>query len=309
MGRVAAMGTGRSDCDACFKFDPIINDGVMVPGHPPPMDAIGRNDDMNHLADPAPIELVANQPARRRRANTRLAAREHRRGTQLLAEALEHDQFSLIRTARLRLSDMDVVAEEVCLHWKRTGLSAAAALSASQDSAVTQRVGRWMLDRACVAAAEVVAGPVVSVSIAPTMLAGDLARDVAAALERSGLAPARLELRLSEAGLLEPSTEMLLCLSALRDQGVQLVLEDFGMRHGSLSLLRHLPLTALQLDPTLTHDLSPGGEDAAVVGALVAMAHALGLRVIAPGIDRPDQRAALWRLGVDEGMGRGGVDS
>ena len=112
-----------------------------------------------------------------------------------------------------------------------------------------------------------------------------------------------LELRLPEAALIEPSADVLLCLSDVHARGVRLVIDDFGARHGSIRLLRQVKLNAIRLDPSLAHDLTEDGEDACVVAAIAAIAHGLGLRVIGCAVDGDAKRHALARLGVDEGVG------
>ena len=236
-----------------------------------------------------------------RRASQRLVARERRRETQRLAEALDQGQLRLTRTARTRLSDGALTAEDLSLHWPRAALSAAASLSASGHNEITLRVRHWMLEQACAGATRSPV-PVTSVPIPRAMLAGGLVPEVGAVLDHAGLPASRLELRLTEESLHDPSSELLWCLSGLRREGVRLAIDDWGRRHGSIALLRHVRFDAVYLDPSLTHDLSPGSEDEAVVGPLVKLAHALGLAVIARAIAGPGRLETLRQLGVDEGL-------
>jgi EAL domain-containing protein (putative c-di-GMP-specific phosphodiesterase class I) len=251
-------------------------------------------------ASPAPTLAQA-----RRRARLRLAARERRRDTRLLADALDHGRLRLERAPRWRLADLTLAAEEVTLQWPHSLLPAPAALTASGFSDVGRQVGQWMLAQTCALAAACPDGPLLSLPLPGALLAESVLPDVTAALAGFRLPADRLELRLSEVGLLEPTTEQLLSLSGLRDRGVRLALEHFGMRHGCLALLRQLPLNAVHLDPGLTHELSPGGEDSGVVAGVVALAHALGLTVAARTMNGLDRLAELRRLGVDEALGSG----
>lgn len=115
--------------------------------------------------------------------------------------------------------------------------------------------------------------------------------------------PERLELELTESQLLADDTETLLALSAVRDLGVGLTLDDFGAGQTSLSVLKRLPLTAMKLDRALVRGLPAEREDAAIARALIATAHALGLSVVAEGIETEAQRAFLAAAGCDEGQG------
>lgn len=237
------------------------------------------------------------------RAKLRVLARERRREAQRLNEALDQNRLLLTRTPRLRLACMTNAAEEVALHWPRAELVAAAMLGSTRHSEASLRIGRWLLSEAC-AMAEPAAGPLISVAVPAVLMQTDLAAEVQAALTQAGLPAARLELRLPEAALLTQSTELLLALSALRDQGVALALDDFGMRIGSTAMLRNLPLTTVVLDPCLTYDLAPDSEDAGFARALIGMARALRLRVVGRAIDSPERLETLRDWGVDEGSGR-----
>jgi EAL domain-containing protein (putative c-di-GMP-specific phosphodiesterase class I) len=239
-----------------------------------------------------------------RRAELRLAARERRRDAERLTDALDGDQLRLVQLPRLRLSDGTETAIEAALYWSRRALPVAASLAASPRAAVAERIGHWLLDEACTLAATKRHAPI-SISLPGAMLLGKtLPAILTTALQRARLTPDRLELRLAEAALNDPSTDLLLCLSALCDQGIRLVLEDFGARTGSITLLRRLPLHAVRLDPSLTHDISAGGEDECIVAAITAIAHTCDMRVIACAVDGHARRLGLLRLGVDEGLGQ-----
>ena len=144
----------------------------------------------------------------------------------------------------------------------------------------------------------------VSVRAAPAQLVGGvLLGQLAAALGAAALAPERLEIALPEAHLLDADAETLLLLSAIRDIGVGLVLDDFGAAHAALALLQRLPLTAVKLHRALVRDLPDDAEGAAIVRAIGTAAAALGLGVIAEGIDTEAQRAFLADCGCELGQG------
>jgi EAL domain-containing protein (putative c-di-GMP-specific phosphodiesterase class I) len=97
--------------------------------------------------------------------------------------------------------------------------------------------------------------------------------------------------------------ETLLTLSALRDLGVGLALDDFGTGWASIAMLKRLPLTTLKLDRSMVRDLPGNREDAAIIRAMIGTGHALGLTVVAEGIETELQRAYLGSLGCDQGQG------
>ncbi len=129
------------------------------------------------------------------------------------------------------------------------------------------------------------------------------AATVGAALVAAGVPAERLELLLPEAavaGLEEPA---LLALAALRDLGAGLVLDGFGAGAASLTVLRAVPLSAVKLARSVVRGLPEGSDDAALARAAIGMAHALGLAVIADGIEAETQRAWLAAQGCDAGQG------
>ena len=213
--------------------------------------------------------------------------------------------LGLTHARRWRLSDGAHVADEAIPAWPRSfraSACAAVAVATMRDVAVAEAYASWIL-----AVDRDAAGRNVTVSV---LLPDALRRDgrlvdlVGTALARSGLRPGLLELRFTETALLERGTEALLCLSALRDRGVGLAVDDWGRRYGSLSLLRDVPLTVVRLDPALTHDVEAGGEEEALVGAVVRAAHAMGMQAVAQGVDGAGQVQVLRRLGVDAAIGR-----
>ena len=119
----------------------------------------------------------------------------------------------------------------------------------------------------------------------------------------SGLSPDALELELAEAALLGNDDDVLLTLCALRDAGVRLALDGFGRETASLSVLRRLPLTTLKIDRALVRELPNGHEDVSLMHAIIGAAHAMGLTVVAEGVETEEQRALLACLGCDAGQG------
>ncbi len=150
------------------------------------------------------------------------------------------------------------------------------------------------------------AGPreVLSVALAEEITRSDrLLGLVGAALAATGLPGDRLELLLGEAMLVEIDADGLLVLSALRDLGVGLCIDGFGVGVSSLTLLRRLPLTAVKLARTLVRGLPGDREDAAIARAAIATAHTMDLAVIGDGVESEHQRAFLAHCGCNLGQG------
>lgn len=236
-------------------------------------------------------------------------AAERRRLEQDLRQAIATNGFAVHYQPRVSLMAGTTCAVEALLRLpnRRRGLMPPAAIiPGAEQGPLGEAVAAWLLRAACLEAASWTdaTAPMLSVNLPPGPLRdGSILRHLATALEASGLPPERLELELTESMLVEPGTDALLTLSAIRDLGVGLLADDFGLALASLSTLRHLPLTALKLDRSLVRDLPREAEDRAVARSIADTAHALGLRVTADAVETPAQRDALLALGCDEGQG------
>ncbi|HTR15420.1 MAG TPA: EAL domain-containing protein [Acetobacteraceae bacterium] len=259
-------------------------------------------------------DTLATDPGRRSRAGAGLRARsEMAEGRRLEAElraAVSAGEFLLHYQPRICLRDGAIRGVEALLRWphgRRGNTPPATFLPVAERSGLIHEIGAWVLRTACTEAAQWPGGavaPRISVNIAAAQFEdGAVLRDVAAALEITGLPPERLELEFTEALLAETDEETFLALAALRDQGVGLVLDDFGDGLASLLPLRRLPLTALKLGRTLTRGLPRDPEDLAIARAIVETGHALGLSVLGAGIETEAELQALRAIGCDEGQG------
>jgi EAL domain-containing protein (putative c-di-GMP-specific phosphodiesterase class I) len=123
------------------------------------------------------------------------------------------------------------------------------------------------------------------------------------ALRQFDLRPDQLELTLSEAALETLDAEAQLMLAGLFDDGISLAVGQFGSQVGSLTLLSRFPLDRVKLDPGLARRVPEDPDARAVVGATVAVAHAMGAKVVAAGVETEEQRVALAELGCDEATG------
>ena len=124
----------------------------------------------------------------------------------------------------------------------------------------------------------------------------NLAAQVAAALERHGLAPARISVEITESALMKDPDSAREVLHQLRDMGVELAIDDFGTGYSSLAYLRHLPVDCLKVDRSFVAELAEGHPQIAT--AVIALARSLGLSTVAEGVETPEQAAELVRLGA-----------
>ncbi|HEY0418707.1 MAG TPA: EAL domain-containing protein [Acetobacteraceae bacterium] len=237
----------------------------------------------------------------------RAEAAQRRRLRRDLVTAAENDGFLLQYQPRVSLADGQTTGAEALVLWphrKRGIVPPASFLPLAEEAGLTSDIGGWVLRAACREAAAWPQSWSVSVNVTPRQIEEHvLLRQLAEALELSGLHPERLELELSESMLVDVGLDTLLALSSIRDLGVGIALDDFGASHASLAMLKRLPLTALKIDRSLIRDLPADREDAAIVRAAIETGHALALSVVAEGIETETQRGFLSACGCDAGQG------
>ncbi|WP_426564475.1 EAL domain-containing protein [Angustibacter sp. McL0619] len=144
----------------------------------------------------------------------------------------------------------------------------------------------------------------VSVNVSPLQLSNDtFVWQVAAALEESGLEPNRLVLEITESAALEDMAESAARLHALRSLGVRVALDDFGVGHSPLNMLRQLPLDVLKIDRSFVSRVHENARDAVIARLLIDTAHTLGLSVCGEGVETREQARQLMALGCDTAQG------
>jgi diguanylate cyclase (GGDEF)-like protein len=128
-------------------------------------------------------------------------------------------------------------------------------------------------------------------------------RLVTRVLEDTGLEASALELEITESAVMKDADAALATLRSLKTLGVRLSIDDFGTGYSSLSYLRSFPIDALKVDRSFVRDVAVRGEDRAIVAAVIALGHSLGLRVIAEGVETTAHLDCLRELGCDEVQG------
>lgn len=236
------------------------------------------------------------------------AERAHlRRLRRDLSTASEQEGFVLHYQPRVALRSGAVTGAEALIRWphRKRGLMAPGSfIPIAEQAGLISDIGAWVLRAACLSAATWNRDLRVAVNVSARQLHDrELLRQIGESIEISGLPPERLEIELSEAILLDDDLDTLLALSAIRDLGVGITLDDFGSGVASLSMLKRLPLELIKLDRSLVRTLPDDGEDVAIVQAIIDTSHALGLAVVAEGVETEAQRSLLAALGCDEAQG------
>ena len=230
---------------------------------------------------------------------------------QALREAIEAEAFELHYQPKQMLADGRIHSVEALLRWRhpeRGQISPAQFIPVAEDSGLIVPLGSWVLRAACAEARrwqDAGLGPVrVAVNLSAEQIRRqDVVATVRAALEDTGLPPALLELELTESLLVRDADHALRMMTELRSLGVQLALDDFGTGYSSLAYLQRFPFDTLKIDRGFVADLSDSGSSLRIVEAVVRLAHGLGLRVVAEGVETEAQMAILRRVGCDEIQG------
>jgi diguanylate cyclase (GGDEF)-like protein/PAS domain S-box-containing protein len=178
----------------------------------------------------------------------------------------------------------------------------------AEESGLVLPLGAQILERACQQAALWPTGGgaplAVAVNVSSRQLEpGTLTAVVRDTLARTGLAPPRLHLELTETAIMDLHPEILRQLSRIRDLGVQIGLDDFGTGYASLTHLRRLPLDFVKVDRSFVQGLGQDAGDERIVSAVVDLARNLGLRSVGEGVETREQLDRLRELGCDEGQG------
>jgi diguanylate cyclase (GGDEF)-like protein/PAS domain S-box-containing protein len=227
-----------------------------------------------------------------------------------LQEAFDADGLTLHYQPIVDTHTGDVRSREALLRWDhptRGNIPPMEFIPIAERSSLIERIGAWVLDRACADAVRWrdagAPGVGVSVNISARQLRAGLVDAVRATLRRTGLPAEALVLEITESLIMDGSPSTAACLLDLHALGVRLSIDDFGTGHSSLGRLRSLAVESFKIDRSFVADLTDDPAAAAMVAAIIAMAAALGCSVVAEGVETTEQLAMLAALGCDEVQG------
>ena len=233
--------------------------------------------------------------------------RERRRLEADLRAAVANAAFALHYQPLVHASTGDITAFEALLRWthpERGQVPPSDFIPIAEDVGLIDQIGAWTLGQACTDAVQWPDHISVAVNLSPLQFRdGGVVRTVRAALAASGLSARRLELEITESVLLVEGEATLSTLHELRRMGVRIALDDFGTGYSSLGYLRRFPFDKIKIDRSFVRDMVDSTECAAIVKAVAALGTALGMTVVAEGVETEEQRDLVRLQGCTEIQG------
>ncbi|HEY2037553.1 MAG TPA: EAL domain-containing protein [Steroidobacteraceae bacterium] len=227
-----------------------------------------------------------------------------------LHAAITARQFELHYQPKPDMESGDVYSAEALIRWRhpQRGLIAPDDfIPLAEECGLINEIGAWVLGEACRQCAEWQRGGLpalrVAVNVAATQFRrGDLLDVIRGALDSAGLEPRFLEIELTESAVMTNPEESAAILEQLSRMGVLVSVDDFGTGYSSISYLRRFPIDKLKIDRSFVRDLDCE-VDASIVQAIISLAHSLRLKVVAEGVETPEQLKFLRSLGCDQYQG------
>ena len=239
-------------------------------------------------------------------------SRQGGREEEALRRALAEGQFRLHYQPKVSLESGQIMGAEALLRWEDPGRGLVSPLEfipLAEETGLIVPIGTWAIEEACHRVVEWHRrfprrpGLVMSVNVSGRQFGPELVEAVAGALAATGAQPGQLCLEVTESVLMGDADAAVGTLRELAATGVKLSMDDFGTGYSSLAYLKRFPLHELKIDRSFVTGLGEDSNETAIVAATVAMAHALGLSVVAEGVETSDQLERLRVLGCQDVQG------
>lgn len=229
-----------------------------------------------------------------------------------LREALEQQQFELYYQPIINFRDGSVQKAEALLRWthpKRGMISPVDFIPVAEETGIIRELGEWVFDEAITQSAhwhdQYGIDLQMGINVSPIQFRDDRQEQGRwfRQLQDRGVSARQCCIEITESLLMEAEGDAAEKLLALRDAGVEVAMDDFGTGYSSLAYLKHFDIDYLKIDKSFVSNLQPGSADLALCEAMIVMAHKLGIRVVAEGVETEEQKNLLIGAGCDFGQG------
>jgi diguanylate cyclase (GGDEF)-like protein len=228
-----------------------------------------------------------------------------------LRRAIQNEEFVVHYQPLVDIQSRMIVGAEALLRWQHPELGLLPPeifISLAEETGSIIALGAWVLREACAQTrkwqAAGFAGLRIAVNVSPRQFQEkNLLETVVQTLQETGLASNCLELELTETSIMQNSEAAVETFTRLREMGVKIAIDDFGTGYSSLSYLKQLPIDSVKLDQSFVSGATTDPDDAALIMAIVTLAHKLRLKVVAEGVETEDQLSLLKLLRCDQGQG------
>jgi diguanylate cyclase (GGDEF)-like protein len=228
-----------------------------------------------------------------------------------LRRALERHELLLHYQPRIDVRSGRITSVEALVRWQHPELGLVMPgkfIQLAEETGLIVPIGEWVLDTACsqyrVWERHGLAQTRVSVNLSPRQfMRGDLTNTIARILDQTGCNPAFLELEITEGMVMHNPENTVALIQRLKDMGIHIAIDDFGTGYSSLAYLKRFPIDCLKIDRSFVTDIPGDAGDVAITLAIISMAHSLGIKVTAEGVETKEQLDFLRQHGCDEAQG------
>lgn len=225
--------------------------------------------------------------------------------------ALRYDEFELHYQPRISAEDGKISGAEALIRWRHPSgelIMPDRFIPLAEKSDLIVKIGEWVVNEACrqfqAWRRDGLWLDRISVNISPRQFREErLVSVITSALSRHGMLPQQLEVELTESMLMEDVEQAVTTMNALKALGVSIALDDFGIGHSCLSHIRRFPFDILKIDKSFIREMVDDENNVAIVEAVIALSHRLGLRVVAEGVEDHRQLSVLKHGGCHEIQG------
>jgi len=224
-----------------------------------------------------------------------------------LNDAIYGDQFELYFQPRIDLNARKIASYEALIRWNHPEngvISPADFIPVAEGSGQIIQIGKWVLEAALQAAASGMDQYRISINVSPVQFRDkDFIEDIRNAIEASGIPAERLEIEVTETTLIEDDSRALSILTVLKEIGVHIALDDFGVGYSSLGYLSRFPFDSIKIDRSFTREAARSASSRAIIETVVRLGRVLNMQIVAEGIEDMETLLMLRECGCDEVQG------